>query len=138
MTDNREPLRAAVIDALRTVEDPEIPVNLYDLGLIYALEISDAGDVEITMTLTTPNCPVAEQMPEMVRKAVAAVEGVASVKVSLTWEPAWTREMITEDGQMILEFMGIDWSDPKRPLTTGGVTPLTFGGRKPDGPDRPT
>lgn len=126
-TGNASDLRARVVEAIKTVHDPEIPVNLYDLGLIYELDISEGGDVHVNMTLTTPNCPVAESMPAQVRDAVLEVEGVNDVKVDLVWEPRWTREMMTEDGKLHLEFMGIDWKDP---LPSGGVTDVTIGRRK--------
>jgi FeS assembly SUF system protein len=94
----------AMIEALRTVFDPEIPVNLYDLGLIYDIEQRDNGDVGILMTLTTPACPVAGQMPAQVAHTVAAVDGVGTVQVTLTWNPPWTPEQMTEDARMILGF----------------------------------
>lgn len=104
------PDRDAIIAALKTVEDPEIPVNLYDLGLIYELEIE--GDVvRIVMTLTTPNCPVAETMPGMVRDAVAGVDGVGDVSVDLTWNPPWSNDCMSEDAKMLLEMMGIEWTE---------------------------
>lgn len=91
------PFEASVIAALRSVFDPEIPVNIYDLGLIYNLEINpDTHDVSILMTLTTPNCPVAEDMPGDVREAVSLVDGVGNVKVELTFEPPWDKDMISE------------------------------------------
>lgn len=93
-----------MIDALRTVYDPEIPVNLYDLGLIYDIDQKENGDVGILMTLTTPACPVAGQMPAQVSQAVAAVAGVGTVEVTLTWNPPWTPEQMTEDARMILGF----------------------------------
>jgi FeS assembly SUF system protein len=82
-------VREQVIAALRTVYDPEIPVNIYELGLIYDVRILDAGKVEIDMTLTAPGCPVAEDMPIMVQEAVQVVEGIAEVKVEIVWDPPW-------------------------------------------------
>jgi FeS assembly SUF system protein len=93
-----------MIEALRTVFDPEIPVNLYDLGLIYDIDQKDNGDIGILMTLTTPACPVAGQMPGQVARTVAAVEGVGQVEVTLTWTPPWTPEQMSEDARMILGF----------------------------------
>ena len=93
-----------MIEALRTVFDPEIPVNLYDLGLIYDIEQKENGDVGILMTLTTPACPVAGQMPSQVAETLAAVDGVGSVHVTLTWNPPWTPEQMSEDARMILGF----------------------------------
>lgn len=91
------PFEAKVIAALRSVYDPEIPVNIYDLGLIYNLQINEpAKDVYILMTLTTPNCPVAEDMPAQVQEAVSLVEGVGTVKVELTFEPPWDKDMLSE------------------------------------------
>ncbi|MEE8123810.1 MAG: SUF system Fe-S cluster assembly protein [Alphaproteobacteria bacterium] len=99
---SERPLEAAIIEALGSVYDPEIPVNIYELGLIYNIEASEAGDVEITMTLTTPNCPVAGSMPGEVERAVSAVEGVGSVKVNLVWEPPWSQEKMSEAARLEL------------------------------------
>ena len=90
--------------ALRTVHDPEIPVNIYDLGLIYHCQMQDNGDVDITMTLTAPACPVAGEMPGQVAAAVAAVDGVGEVVVTLTWTPPWTPDQMSEDAKMALDF----------------------------------
>lgn len=92
----------AVIAALRTVHDPEIPVNIYDLGLIYALQIKDSGDVAVEMTLTAPSCPVAGQMPGDVVNAVAGVPGVGRVEVKLVWDPPWTMANMSEDARLAL------------------------------------
>lgn len=97
-----EELRPAIIEALRTVNDPEIPVNLYDLGLIYRIDIADNGDVDIDMTLTAPACPVAGMMPVMVKDAVAAVEGVGEVQVELVWDPPWSQERMSEEALLQL------------------------------------
>ena len=93
----------AVIDALRTVHDPEIPVNIYELGLIYNMEIDSKGDVGIDMTLTAPACPVAGEMPQWVADAVAAVEGVGEVEVSMVWDPPWSPARMSEDAKMLLD-----------------------------------
>lgn len=93
-----------VIAALKTVYDPEIPVDIYELGLIYACAMDDNGDVDITMTLTTPACPVAGELPQQVADAVAASEGVGVVKVTLTWEPPWTVDMMSEDARIALDW----------------------------------
>lgn len=93
----------AVVAGLRTVHDPEIPVNIYDLGLIYETVISPNGDVKIVMTLTAPACPVAGEMPHQVAEAVAAVPGVGQVEVSLTWEPPWTPDRMTEVARVALD-----------------------------------
>jgi FeS assembly SUF system protein len=94
--------REDVIAALRTVHDPEIPVNLYDLGLIYNLDISAEGKVQIEMTLTTPSCPVAGTMPTEVLRAVSALDGVGLVEVKLVWDPPWTMENMSEDAKLAL------------------------------------
>ena len=92
----------AIVEALRTVHDPEIPVNIYDLGLIYHTERLEDGDVRILMTLTAPACPVAGEMPYDVAAAVSGVDGVGEVEVVLTWEPPWTQDRMTEDAKLIL------------------------------------
>jgi FeS assembly SUF system protein len=89
-------LRNAVIDALKTVYDPEIPVNIYDLGLVYALKINDVGTVEIDMTLTTPGCPVAQSFPMTVEARVRAVPGVNDAHVNIVWDPPWEKSRMTE------------------------------------------
>ena len=93
---------AAVVEALHTVYDPEIPVDIYELGLIYELDIDPKGDVTILMSLTAPGCPVAGEMPGQVAEAVAKVEGIGRVSVRLVWEPAWTPERMSEDARLAL------------------------------------
>lgn len=95
-------LRGRVEAALRTVFDPEIPVNIYDLGLIYAVEAHENGAVEVTMTLTAPNCPAAGALPGEVDDKVQAVEGVTDVQVHLVWEPPWDRSRMSEAAQLQL------------------------------------
>ena len=95
-------LLKTVITALQSVYDPEIPVNIYDLGLIYKLEIADSGNVRIEMTLTAPGCPVAGILPQQVADAAAAIEGVGEVEVYLVWEPAWDMANISEDAKLAL------------------------------------
>ena len=95
-------LRDHVVEALRTVFDPEIPVNIYDLGLIYGIETSESGAVDITMTLTAPNCPAAGVLPGEVDDKVQAVEGVTDVHVSLVWEPPWDRSRMSEAAKLEL------------------------------------
>ncbi|HEY4546372.1 MAG TPA: SUF system Fe-S cluster assembly protein [Pedomonas sp.] len=90
-----------VLDALRNIFDPEIPVNIYDLGLIYGLEI-DEGHAVITMTLTTPHCPVAESMPGEVETRVGAVPGVGSVEVNLVWDPPWDPQKMSDEAKLEL------------------------------------
>lgn len=95
--------KEAAIAALRTVFDPEIPVNIYDLGLIYELEISSDGSARIEMTLTAPACPVAGEMPIWAAEAVAGVEGVGEVEVHLVWEPQWTPDRMTDEAKLALD-----------------------------------
>lgn len=94
--------RERVIEALKTVYDPEIPVDIYELGLIYEFDLSESGAVRIIMTLTTPGCPVAGEMPGMVAETVAALDGVGEVEVELTWDPPWTPEKMSEDARLLL------------------------------------
>ena len=96
------PLREKVIDALRTVYDPEIPVNIYELGLIYGVEVGDEGQVAIRMTLTAPNCPVAGSLPADVERAVRAVPGVSGVKLELTFDPPWSKDRMSEAAKLAL------------------------------------
>jgi FeS assembly SUF system protein len=93
----------AVITALRSVYDPEIPVNIYDLGLIYEVETTGKGNWDIVMTLTAPACPVAGELPGQVAEAVAAAEGVGMVAVTLTWDPPWTPANMSEIAQVQLD-----------------------------------
>ena len=93
----------AVEEALKSVHDPEIPVNIFDLGLIYEVDRQESGDVFITMSLTAPGCPVAGEMPGQVAEAVAAVSGVGEVTVELVWDPAWTPERMSEDAKLALD-----------------------------------
>ena len=93
-------LYEAVIEALKDIYDPEIPVNIYDLGLIYSIRISAENEVEIDMTLTAPGCPVAGEMPGWVENAVGAVEGVSGVEVSMTFDPPWTPDRMSEEAQV--------------------------------------
>ena len=95
-------LKDKVIAALRTCYDPEIPVNIYELGLIYELNVDAAGQVDIKMTLTAPNCPVAGSLPGEVERRVRAVPGVSGVKVELVWDPPWNQGMMTEQAKLQL------------------------------------
>jgi len=101
----RKELENSIIDMLKTIYDPEIPVDIYELGLIYNIGIDDNASVTILMTLTSPSCPVAETLPPEVEQKVAAVSGVSSAKVEITWEPAWERSMMSEAAQLELGFM---------------------------------
>ena len=96
-----------IIAAIKTIKDPELPINIYDLGLIRKIDIED-GNVHISMTLTTPNCPVADMMPTQVFEAVSMVDRVTTVKVELCWEPAWSVADLSKRGKSVLELMDID------------------------------
>ena len=107
MTDDEKPdphasLKEDIVEALRTIYDPEIPVNIYDMGLIYGVEIDEKVEAEVTMTLTSPNCPVAETLPAEVEQKVKAVPGLADAKVNLVWEPTWTMDLMTEAAKLEL------------------------------------
>lgn len=95
-------LQAAVVDALKEIYDPEIPVNIYDLGLIYGVEVDDESDVTITMTLTTPHCPVAETMPGEVELRASSVPGIRDAEVELVWDPPWSPEKMTDEARLEL------------------------------------
>lgn len=101
----KEKLEKDIISNLKTVYDPEIPVDIYELGLIYELRIEDEGNIYIKMTLTSPMCPVAESLPTEVRDKVRAVKGVRQVYVDLVWEPQWNQEMMSEEAKLLLGFM---------------------------------
>ena len=96
MANQDKNLEEKVIEALKRVHDPEIPVNIYDLGLVYELKIDEQSLVYIKMTLTTPNCPIAEDMPGIVYNEIKSVEGVTDVKVDLVFDPPWDKDMISE------------------------------------------
>ena len=91
-----------IVAALKTVFDPEIPADIYELGLIYKVDIRDDRVVAIEMTLTTPNCPAAEELPTMVENAVASVPGVQSVEINLVWDPAWTPDRMSDEARLVL------------------------------------
>lgn len=99
------PLYDSVVEACRTVFDPEIPVNIYDLGLVYTIEISPESDVGVIMTLTAPGCPVAGEMPGWVENAVESVPGVKSVAVKMTFDPPWGMNMMSDEARLELGFM---------------------------------
>lgn len=103
-----QPLYAAVIAALKEVYDPEIPVNIYDLGLIYELTINKAHEVSILMTFTAPNCPMADQVLSEVRSGVEGVPGVTKCSIDLTFEPEWDRSMLSEEARVEL---GLDYDE---------------------------
>ena len=92
----------AIISAIGTVYDPEIPVNIYELGLIYAIDIHDDGRIRVEMTLTAPGCPSAQELPVMAREAIMAVPGVTGCEVETVWEPAWDPSRMTEEARLAL------------------------------------
>ena len=98
------PLFTEIVAAMRSVYDPEIPVNIYDLGLIYRVQVSAENEVEIDMTLTTPGCPVAGEMPGMIAEAVEPLPGVKTVDVRLVWDPPWDMSRMTDEARMELGF----------------------------------
>jgi FeS assembly SUF system protein len=98
-------IEAEVIEAIRTIYDPEIPVNIYELGLIYEIQVDEYGVVDIDMTLTSPACPVAGTLPPSVEAKVRQVPGVSDVKLQLVWEPAWSMDRMSEEAKLELGFM---------------------------------
>ena len=94
-----------IIDVLKTIYDPEIPVNLYDMGLIYEVKVGEDFNVEIIMTLTSPSCPVAESLPAEVEQKVEGLWSVKKAKVNITWEPTWDKEMMSEEAKLELGFL---------------------------------
>lgn len=104
-TVTKEELEQQVVEALKTVYDPEIPINIYDLGLIYEIRVHDDRTVFIKMTLTAPNCPAAEMLPQQTENAARAVPDVEDVRVQLTFDPPFTPEMMSEEARLTLGFM---------------------------------
>ena len=98
-------LEQEVIEALKTIYDPEIPVDIYSLGLIYEVAFDEKPDVYIKMTLTTPFCPVAESLPMEVQERVSTVEGIVDAHVEVTWDPPWTKDMMSEEAKLELGFL---------------------------------
>jgi FeS assembly SUF system protein len=99
------PLYDQVVEACRTVYDPEIPVNIYDLGLVYTIDINDENDVQILMSLTAPGCPVAGEMPGWLAEAIEPLAGVKSVNVEIVWDPPWGMDMMSDEARLELGFM---------------------------------
>jgi FeS assembly SUF system protein len=97
-----ERLTTEIVAALKTVFDPEIPADIYELGLIYKVDISDERAVDVTMTLTTPNCPAAGELPTQVENAIASVPGVGVVNINLVWEPAWSPDRMSDEARLVL------------------------------------
>lgn len=102
LTPAQNDLRERVVAAIRTVYDPELPVNIFDLGLIYSLEVSPENGVRVTMTLTAPGCPVAGTLPGEVQRKIGSVEGVTSAAVELVWEPSWDKSRMSEEALLEL------------------------------------
>jgi FeS assembly SUF system protein len=100
--ESKEILKDRIIQVLKTIQDPEIPVDIYELGLIYKIDIDDNRDVLIEMTLTAPNCPVAENLPLDVEQAVKQTDGVNNVQIQLTFEPAWSPENLSDEAKLTL------------------------------------
>ena len=97
-----ERLGTEIVAALKTVFDPEIPADIYELGLIYKVDLKDDRSVDVTMTLTTPNCPAAGELPTMVENAIASVPGVGVVNVNLVWDPDWTPDRMSDEARLVL------------------------------------
>ncbi len=100
-----EDIKGKIIEKLKTVFDPELPVNIYDLGLIYKIEVNEKGYAQITMTLTAPSCPAAQSLPVEVDQKIREVEGVTDVNVMITWTPKWEKSMMSEIAALELGFM---------------------------------
>ena len=98
-------LGETVVKVLKTIYDPEIPVDIYELGLIYDVFLNEDNDVKILMTLTTPNCPVAESLPQEVKDKVASIQGVKSAEVEMTFDPPWSRDLMSEEAKLELGFL---------------------------------
>ena len=95
-------LREEVIKEIKKIYDPEIPINIYELGLIYKIEIIDKKKVKINMTLTTPNCPVADSLPKMVKNNILKIDGISDVDLNLVWDPPWTKDKMSEAAKLEL------------------------------------
>lgn len=100
--DEQTTIEQKIIEALRTIFDPEIPVNIYDLGLVYQIDVDENKMVHIVMTLTTPNCPVAESLPEEVMEKLQKIDGVSAVEVNLTFDPPWSQDNLSEEARLEL------------------------------------
>ena len=100
--DKEHPLAAAIIAGVRDVFDPEIPVNIYELGLIYKIEVNEENKVIIEMTLTSPNCPVAESLPNSVKENILKIDGIKDVDLKLVWDPPWTKDKMSEAAKLEL------------------------------------
>ena len=105
MSDEANPLRERVIDVIKSCYDPEIPVNIWELGLIYDVDVTEAGAVEIRMTLTSPACPVAGSLPPEVEEKIRGVEGVSDARVEVVWEPTWSPALMSEAAKLELNML---------------------------------
>lgn len=101
----KKELEDNIVDKLKTIYDPEIPVDIYELGLVYEIRIDDEFEVDILMTLTTPNCPVAESLPVEIEEKVQLVEGVKTARVTITFDPPWDQDMMSEEAKLELGFL---------------------------------
>ena len=99
---SEHPLSDALVETLKTIYDPEIPLNIYDLGLIYKVLVDDQNNVHVEMTLTSPGCPVAQTFPDHIKQTLEAVEGVGDITVEVVWDPPWTQEMMSEEAKLML------------------------------------
>lgn len=104
-TEKRLLLEERIVAMLKTVYDPEIPVDVYNLGLIYKIDLADSGELEVDMTLTAPNCPAADFIMEDVRQKLQSVDGITSVTINLVFEPEWNKDMMSEEAQLELGFL---------------------------------
>lgn len=100
--EEKKVLEEKIVNVLKNIYDPEIPVNIYDLGLVYEYPVDDEGNVKVIMTLTAPNCPVADALPEQVKEEISFLTGVNEVSVEITFDPPWDQEMISEEGKLEL------------------------------------
>jgi len=103
--DSKERIKADVIETLKTIYDPEIPVNIYELGMIYTIEVDEDGNAKIKMTLTTPACPVAGSLPGQVKERIEQVYGIKSVDLELVWDPPWSMDMMSEEAKLTLGYL---------------------------------
>lgn len=103
--DTKLKIEEKIVDMLKTVYDPEIPVNVYDLGLIYKIDLQDDGTVVIDMTLTAPNCPAADFIMEDIRQKIESIDGITSAQINLVFEPEWDKDMMTEEAKLELGFL---------------------------------
>ena len=102
---NKKELENRIIEVIKTIYDPEIPVNIYELGLIYDVNVNDENMVKILMTLTTPNCPVAESLPQEVKDKVKSLDQVSDVKLEMTFDPPWNKELMSDEAKLELGFL---------------------------------